>query len=102
MISKTLQRKTLTITKPSISLTLDANTTITNGILFTGDYAEFHGEGFANKTVTIKPLKAGAIIDFKGTKVQKVIIDGTNVKEIRGAENIQAIEYINGATPESN
>lgn len=91
----------LTITKPSISLTLGEKTTITNGILFTGDYAEFHGEGFANKTVTIKPLKADAIIDFKGTTVQKVIIDGTNLKEIRGAENIQAIEYINGATPES-
>ena len=32
--------------------------------------------------------------------MQKVIIDGTNVKEIRGAENIQAIEYIKGATAE--
>lgn len=95
---KNFTTKKLTITKPSISLTLGENTTITNGVLFTGDYAEFHGEGFANKTVTIRPVKANAIIDFKGTTVQKVIIDGTNVKEIRGAENIQAIEYINGAS----
>jgi len=98
---KNLTTKKLTITKPSISLTLGENTTITNGVLFTGDYAEFHGEGLATKTVTIRPLNADAIIDFKGTTVQKVIIDGTNVKEIRGAENIQAIEYINDATPES-
>ena len=52
-----------------------------------------------NTTVTIKPAKAGAIIDFKGTVMKKVIIDGTNVKEIRGAENIQDIEFINGADP---
>ena len=95
---KNFKTTKLTITKPSISLTLGENTTITNGVLFTGDYAEFHGAGFADKTVTIKPLKADAIIDFKGTNVQKVIIDGTNVKEIRGAEGIQEIEYINGAT----
>jgi len=95
---KNLITNKLTITKPSISLTLGENTTITDSVVFTGDYAEFHGDGFADKTVTIKPLKAGAIIDFKGTAVQKVTIDGTNVKEIRGAENIQEIEYINGAS----
>ena len=33
--------------------------------------------------------------------MKKVIIDGTNVKEIRGAENIQEIEFINGATTEN-
>ncbi|WP_391207748.1 FN3 associated domain-containing protein [Psychrobacillus sp. L4] len=98
---KNLTTKKLTINKPSISLTLDTNTTITNGILFTGHYAEFHGEGFANKTVTIKPLEAGGIIDFKGTTVQKVIIDGNNVKEIRGAENIKEIEFINVASKEN-
>ena len=57
--------------------------------------------GFAEQTVTIKPENAGAIMDFKGTNVQKVIIDGTNVKEIRGAENIQEFEFINGADRKS-
>lgn len=95
---KNLTTKKLTITKPSISLTLGENTTITDGILFTGDYAEFHGEGFANKTITIKPLKADAIIDFKDTTVQKVIIDGTNVKQIRELPENVEIEYINGAS----
>lgn len=92
-----LQTKKLTINKPSVSVTMDANSVITEGILFTGDYAEFHGAGFATHMITIKPVKPGAIVDFKGTNVQKVIIDGTNVKEIRGTGNIQEIEYINGA-----
>ena len=90
----------LKIQKPSVSITLDEASDIKNGIVFTGAYAEFHGEGFAKTPVTINPKKAEAIIDFKGTNMQKVIIDGTKVKEIRGAENIQAIEYIKGATAE--
>ena len=98
---KNLTTNNLTMTKPSISLTLGENTTITDGVLFTGDYAEFHGDGFADKTITIKPLKAGAIIDFKGTIVQKVIIDGTNVKQIRALPENVEIEYINGASAAS-
>ncbi|MEK3993970.1 endonuclease [Psychrobacillus sp. FSL K6-2365] len=94
---KNLQTKKLTIGKPSVSITIDDASEITEGILFTSDYAEFYGDGFAEQTVTIKPLNAVAIMDFKGTNVQKVIIDGTNVKEIRGAENIQEFEFINGA-----
>ena len=74
---------------------MDANSTITQGILFTGQYAQFHGPGFATHTITIQPANPGAIIDFKGTNVQKVIIDRTNVKEIRGAEKVQKIEYKN-------
>lgn len=98
---KNVVTKKLTINKPSVSIALDETSEIEQGILFTGDYAEFHGEGFAVHSVTIKPLNAGAIMDFKGTIVQKVIIDGTNVKEIRGAENIQDIEFFNGATSDS-
>ncbi|MEK4228387.1 endonuclease [Solibacillus sp. FSL H8-0538] len=95
---KNLQTKKLTIGKPSVSVTLDEDSVITEGILFTGNYAEFHGVGFAAHTVKLKPINTGAIIDFKGTVVKKVIIDGTNVKEIRGAENIQEIEFSNGAS----
>ena len=75
---------------------MDASSAIAEGILFTGQYAEFRGAGFATHTITIQPANPGAIIDFKGTNVQKVIIiDRTNVKEIRGAENVQEIEYKN-------
>ena len=98
---KNFKTKKLTIGKPSVSITLDDKSVITDGVVFTGAYAEFHGAGFANTTVTIKPVEAGAIIDFKGTVMKKVIIDGTNVKEIRGAENIQDIEFINGADPDN-
>lgn len=96
-----LQTKKLTISKPSVSITLDDASEITEGILLTSDYAEFHGDGFAEQTVTLKPVNAGGIMDFKGTKVQKIIIDGKNVKEIRGAENIQAFEFLNGADSKS-
>ena len=81
----------LMIHDQSVSVTLDAKSNIKNGVVFTGQYAEFHGEGFANTTVTIKPKKDRAtVVDFKGTKVKKVIIEGNKV-EIRGVENVQAI-----------
>lgn len=98
---KKLTTKKLTIGQPSVSVKLDEKSAITEGILYTGTYAEFQGEGFAKHSVTIKPTNVGAIIDFKGTNVQKLIIDGTNVKEIRGAENIQQVEFINGASAET-
>ncbi|MGE6487608.1 endonuclease [Paenisporosarcina sp. NPDC076898] len=98
---KNFKTKKLVISKPSVSITLDNSSVITEGVLFTGSYAEFHGAGFAKTKVTIKPETAGAIIDFKGIEAVELIIDGTNVKEIRGAENIKEIKYINGAGPES-
>jgi hypothetical protein len=65
----------LIINEPSVSITLDEESVIKNGI---------------------KPKKAGAIIDFKNTTVGKVIIDGTNVAEIRGAGDLE-FEFIKGA-----
>ena len=100
MILENFQTKLLKIKKQSVSVTLDDLSNIPEGILFTGNYAEFLGAGFATHVVTIKPDHAGAIIDFKGTVVQKVIIDGINVKEIRGSENIQEIVFVNGAARE--
>lgn len=97
---KNFKTKKLVIGQPSVSITLDEKSVITDGVVFTGNYAEFHGAGFTNTTVTIKPAEAGAIIDFKGTVMKKVIIDGKNVLEIRGAENIQDIEFINEADSE--
>ena len=83
----------LMIHDSSVSVSLDAASIIKNGVVFTGEYAEFRGEGFANTTVEIKPKKdAATVIDFKGTKVKEVIIEGSNV-EIRGDENVQVITY---------
>lgn len=98
---KNLKTKKLTIGKPSVSVTLDDKSVITEGIAFTGAYAEFHGVGFTSTAVILKPVESGAIIDFKGIQVKEVIIDGANVKEVRGAENIQDIQFINGANPDN-
>ncbi|WP_332645403.1 endonuclease [Lysinibacillus sp. 54212] len=95
-IKNTITKK-LTFTKPSVEVHLDASSIISEGILIKGHYAELHGEGFKATDVTIKPDNAGAILDLKGTAIKKLIIDGSNVSEVRGAENIQSIEFINGA-----
>ncbi|MGN7479180.1 chitobiase/beta-hexosaminidase C-terminal domain-containing protein [Solibacillus silvestris] len=88
----------LVINRPSISLTLGENTNIRNGIVVTSQYAEFHGSGLADKTLTIRPKKADAIIDFKNTQIGEIIIDGQNVKEIRNLPANVTVTYINGAS----
>ncbi|WP_079524677.1 chitobiase/beta-hexosaminidase C-terminal domain-containing protein [Solibacillus isronensis] len=91
----------LIMNRPSISLTLGENTNIKNGIAVFSEYAEFHGTGFADKTVTISPKKGNAIIDFAGTKIGKIIIEGNNVKEIRNLPSDANITYTKGASPET-
>ncbi|OBW58856.1 endonuclease [Solibacillus silvestris] len=91
----------LIINRPSISLTLGENTDIKNGIAVFSEYAEFHGVGFADKTVTISPKKGNAIIDFKGTKIGKIIIEGNHVKEIRNLTPGANIQYVKGADEKS-
>lgn len=90
----------LIVNRPSVSLTLGENTTIKNGIAVFSEYAEFHGVGFADKTVTISPKKGNAIIDFKGTKIGEIIIEGKNVKEIRNLPAGANIAYTKGASAE--
>lgn len=90
----------LIVNRPSVSLTLGENTNIKNGIAVFSQYAEFHGEGFADKTVTISPKKGNAIIDFKGTKMGEIIIEGENVKEIRNLPVGANITYTKGASEE--
>ncbi|WP_172954347.1 endonuclease [Solibacillus sp. R5-41] len=99
---KNFKTNKLKITKPSVAVHLDAQSVIANGVLFNGSYMELHGEGFKTTDVTLNPNKAGAILDLKANTVKSITIDGPNVKEIRGAENLdfKSIKYINGATPE--
>ncbi|MEK4078980.1 chitobiase/beta-hexosaminidase C-terminal domain-containing protein [Solibacillus sp. FSL K6-1126] len=91
----------LIMNRPSISLTLGENTDIKNGIAVFSEYAEFHGVGFADKTVTLSPKKGNAIIDFKGTKIGKIIIEGNHVKEIRNLPPGANIQYVKGADEKS-
>ena len=81
----------LMIHDQSVSVTLDAASDIKNGVVFTGGYAEFHGEGFANQTVTLnRKMTVQSSLTLKGPKLKEVIIEGSNV-EIRGDENVQVI-----------
>src|SRR5699024_7370862 len=95
-----LKRGKLVLNEKGVAVTLTGNKTdIKNGVDFRGNYGEFTGEGFANTEVTINPKSGEAIIDFKGTAVEKVIINDKfkgKVVEIRGAENIGEIEYGKG------
>ena len=64
------------------------------GLCLQENYAEFHGDGFANKTVTIKPKKdTRTVVDFKEIEVQEVIIEGSNV-EIKGDGNVGKVTYV--------
>ncbi|WP_234402340.1 bifunctional metallophosphatase/5'-nucleotidase [Oceanobacillus damuensis] len=85
----------------SVSITLEPGADIKNGVVVTGDYAEFHGDGFADTPVTIKPKNAGAVVDFNNNEISNVVIEGDMVAEVRGAENIEEIEYVKGANPEN-
>ena len=47
------------------------------------------GEGLKNNVVIISPIKEDAVVNLNGERVQQVIIDNSNIKEIRGAENVR-------------
>ncbi|WP_249870482.1 bifunctional metallophosphatase/5'-nucleotidase [Oceanobacillus saliphilus] len=91
----------LMVHDPRVSITLDATSHIKNGIVFTGDYAEFYGDGFEDTSVTIKPKNDGTVVDFKGTELSKVIIEGNKVREIRGSENVEEMDFVKGANPDT-
>jgi len=87
----------LDVQSPSVSIDIDDQSVITEGIFLMGDYAELHGAGLASTTVTVNPSNEGAMIDFKGNEVAEVVLDGQNVDKILGAENIKKMEYKNNA-----
>ncbi|CAM5191240.1 LTD domain-containing protein OS=Ureibacillus acetophenoni OX=614649 GN=SAMN05877842_101164 PE=4 SV=1 [Ureibacillus acetophenoni] len=87
----------ITITDPSVEIHLAAHAKL-NNMFVTSQYAEFHGDGFKNTKITINPEQPGAILDFKGTKIKEVTIEGPNVIEIRGAENVQKMKFKKGAS----
>ncbi len=92
-----LKKKKLTIGQPSVSVTLSGKASITDGVYLKGKYGEFQGSGFADVKVVLSPARSNSIFDFKGIDVKKVVVDGKNVSEIRGAENIREIDFIDGA-----
>ena len=59
-----------------------------DGILVTTS-ASIKGEGLKNNSVIISPTQEGTIVNLNGERVQQVIIENSNIKEIRGAENVR-------------
>lgn len=85
----------LIINKPSVALKLDNESEIPEGILFTGDYAEIEGNGFANTTLTIRPDNEGTVIDLKGTLVKEIIVEGPYNVQFDNQADGQIIDQIN-------
>ena len=92
-------KKQVMIAEPSVSVYMDAQSSLKDGMYLKGDYAELTGEGFKTNTVILQPKKKGLIVDMKGTEMGHVIVEGKHPLEIRGAENIQRIDFIKGADP---
>ncbi|MCM3636751.1 endonuclease [Sporosarcina luteola] len=90
-------KKQIMIAEPSVSVYMDAQSSLKDGMYLKGDYAELTGEGFKTNTVILQPKKKGLIVDMKGTEMGHVIVEGTNPLEIRGAENIKRIDFVKGA-----
>lgn len=88
----------LVLQEDFIGVTIGKGTNFKNGIFVRGIHTELTGDPLKNIVVQVKPEKTGAIIDFKGATVKEVIVDGTNLAEIRGAENVKRITYTKGAS----
>ncbi|MFS0688634.1 endonuclease [Sporosarcina sp. 179-K 8C2 HS] len=90
-------KKQVMIAEPSVSVYMDGQSSLKDGIYLKGDYAELTGEGFKTNTVILQPKKKGLIVDMKGTEMGHVIVEGSHPLEIRGAENIKRIDFVKGA-----
>ncbi|MGG3804390.1 chitobiase/beta-hexosaminidase C-terminal domain-containing protein [Metabacillus fastidiosus] len=78
------------ITTPYTLVNVDEDVTIKKEIVLKTT-AILKGEGLKRTKVVIKPTskKEDTIIDLSGATVKEVVINNSNVKEIRGAENVQ-------------
>ncbi|WP_274307332.1 endonuclease [Solibacillus daqui] len=95
------KKKQVVIAESSVSVNMDATTKLKDGLYLKGDYAELAGEGFKTNRVILQPKKNGLKVDLKGTVIGHITVEGPNKVAIKGAENIQKIEYVEGADPEN-
>ncbi len=96
---KNVNSNKINVTSKNVEIDLVENVTLKKGLHLIGArYASLRGTALKDITVHIKPTKSDAIINFNGATVENIVIDGTNVKEIQGAENIKNIELKNGAS----
>ncbi|MBE3570065.1 MAG: chitobiase/beta-hexosaminidase C-terminal domain-containing protein [Bacillales bacterium] len=87
--------KKLTIQAVHSLINLDSTSVIREGIWLKNS-ATVKGEGLKNTKIVISPTSNNAVIDLSGAEVKEVLIDNANVKEIRGAENVQSWTTTNG------
>ncbi|MEC2077843.1 chitobiase/beta-hexosaminidase C-terminal domain-containing protein [Metabacillus fastidiosus] len=87
----------IVITTPYTLVNVDEDVTIKKEIVLKTT-AILKGEGLKRTKVVIKPTskKEDTIIDLSGATIKEVVIDNANVKEIRGAENVQKWTVPNG------
>lgn len=95
------KKKQVVIAEPSVLVNMDATTKLKDGLYLKGAYAELAGEGFKTNHVILQPKKNGLKVDLKSTVVGHITVEGPNKVAIKGAENIQKIEYVAGANPEN-
>ncbi|RFU68336.1 endonuclease [Peribacillus saganii] len=79
----------LKIKEDNALVSMDSTSTIKDGIYLMKSTAALKGEGLKDTRVIITPSSKNSVIDFTGAEVKEVVIESKNVKEIRGAENIQ-------------
>ena len=87
--------KKLTIQAANSLINMDGTSVIREGIWLKNS-ATVKGEGLKNTKIVISPTSKDAVIDLSGAEVKEVLIDNANVKEIKGAENVQLWTVTNG------
>ena len=78
----------IVIDQENAEVDIEKTPRLKEGILVTTS-ASIKGEGLKNNVVIISPIKEDTVVNLNGERVQQVIIDNSNIKEIRGAENVR-------------
>ncbi|WP_370460197.1 bifunctional metallophosphatase/5'-nucleotidase [Cytobacillus firmus] len=83
------KKKKLVVNKVSF-INVEKSAEIKNGIWLKNS-AVLQGDGLKNVSVRVTPKKEPIIVDFSGAEVKEVIIEKSDLVELRGAENIKKL-----------
>ncbi|MCM3707331.1 MULTISPECIES: bifunctional metallophosphatase/5'-nucleotidase [Cytobacillus] len=83
------KKKKLVVNKVSF-INVEKTAKIKNGIWLKNS-AVLQGDGLKNVNVRVTPKKEPIIVDFSGAEVKEVIIEKSDLVELRGAENIKKL-----------
>ncbi|WP_034262660.1 bifunctional metallophosphatase/5'-nucleotidase [Bacillus sp. J33] len=85
------KKKKLVVNEVSF-INVEGTAEVENGIWLKNS-ATLQGEGLKNVTVRITPKKNPIIVDFSNKEVKEVIVEKSDLVEIRGAENIKNLIF---------